>query len=156
MYYVVQSNWTIALIPFSRFVSTVPRTSFQWTPWGLYTANRPSSLLKRRAAGVTIVLDVFTTLTIICLPTKWSQTRASNRLKHANNQISHNVFSFYSVKHYCCCVVCLRLPSTGRRCTSDGNRMNERIFSNESSKWTNEPKLNWLVIHSSDSLAASQ
>lgn len=62
--YADQINWSIAFIPFSMFVSTVSRTSFQWTPWGLYTANRPSSLRKRRAAGVVIARNVSTTLTI--------------------------------------------------------------------------------------------
>lgn len=41
--------------PFRRFVSTLSRTSFQWTPAGLYTQNRPSNLLNKRIAGVAIM-----------------------------------------------------------------------------------------------------
>lgn len=32
------------------------RTSFQWTPEGLYTQNRPSTLRNMRTAGAAIVL----------------------------------------------------------------------------------------------------
>lgn len=49
----------LQILPFSKCDSMVSRTSFQWTPCGLYTANNPSSLRKRRTAWVLMFVHCY-------------------------------------------------------------------------------------------------
>lgn len=54
----------------------VSRTSFQWTPGGLYTQNRPSNLRTRRMAGVAIILSKWI-FPGICYPFTWCNNSLS-------------------------------------------------------------------------------
>lgn len=90
----------ITLLPFSKCDSMVSRTSFQWTPCGLYTANNPSSLRKRRTAWVLMFVHCYNHQINI-----HSEILQDLRLKPHDANMSCITFSFAGVlplrRHYC-------------------------------------------------------